>query len=308
MTSRVQPKTMVHHDAVTLAGDIARRRVRPRVRRKKLLLFCAMGAIAVWTLFPFVWFFLVSLTIPGHIPRRIELPDVLTGRSYAAVLLGGRFAPVGAERPIIPNVLNSLAMTSLTMTLCLSITLGAAYVFSRFHFRPLRLLLSSLLIVRMTPGVSLAVPIFLLMLKYRLVDTYIGLSMVYTLTSLPLAIWLMKGFFDTIPTELEEQAYIDGASMFTAFRKIVLPLSAPGLAVTACFIFLSSYVEFLFALILSRGSINTLPLAISGYMTELQTFYNEMAAASFLSMIPLAFFFYFAGRYMVGGLSLGALK
>src|SRR5215510_11106589 len=110
---------------------------------------------------------------------------------------GGRFAPVGAERPIIPNVLNSLIMTSLTMMLCLSISFGAAYVFSRFHFRPLRLLLSSLLIVRMTPGVSLAVPIFLLMLKYRLVDTYIGLSMVYTLTSLPLAIWLMKGFFDT---------------------------------------------------------------------------------------------------------------
>src|SRR5262245_19546673 len=96
--------------------------------------------------------------------------------------------------------------------------------------------------------------------------------------------------------------------MCMAIRKIILPLAPPGLAVTACFIFLASYIEFLFALILSRGSINTLPLAISGYMTELQTFYNEMAAASFLSMIPLALFFYFAGRYMVGGLSLGALK
>ena len=308
MTSRVLRRKMVRHGEVNLAGAMGSHQVTSRVRRKKVLLFCAMGAIAVWTLFPFVWFFLVSLTIPGNIPRRIEMPGVITGRSYAAVLLGGRFAPVGAETPIVPNVFNSLIMTSLTMLLCLSISLGAAYVFSRFRFRPLRLLLSSLLIVRMTPGVSLAVPIFLLMLKYRLVDTYIGLSMVYTLTSLPLAIWLMKGFFDTIPTELEEQAYIDGATMFMALRKIILPLAAPGIAVTACFIFLSSYIEFLFAMILSRGSINTLPLALAGYMTELQTFYNEMAAASFLSMIPLVLFFYFAGRYMVGGLSLGALK
>jgi multiple sugar transport system permease protein len=308
MTARVLHKKLRRHAPLDLASNTARQRLTARVRRKKILLFCAMGAIAVWTLFPFVWFFLVSLTIPGHIPRRLELPGVLTGRSYAAVLLGGKYAPVGAETPIVPNVLNSLIMTGLTMTLCLSISLGAAYVFSRFRFRPLRLLLSSLLIVRMTPGVSLAVPVFLLMLRYRLVDTYIGLSMVYTLTSLPLAIWLMKGFFDTIPTELEEQAYIDGATMFIALRKIILPLAAPGIAVTACFIFLSSYIEFLFAMILSRGSINTLPLALAGYMTELQTFYNEMAAASFLSMIPLVLFFYFAGRYMVGGLSLGALK
>jgi ABC-type glycerol-3-phosphate transport system permease component len=267
-----------------------------------------MGAIAVWTLFPFLWYFLTSLTVPGNIPRRIELPDVITWRSYAAVIFGGKFAPVGAETPIVPNMLNSLIVTSLTVTLCLSISLGASYVFSRFHSRPLRFLLSSLLIVRMTPGVSLAIPIFLLMLKYRLVDTYIGLSMVYTLTSLPLAIWLMKGFFDTIPVELEEQAYIDGATLFMALRKIIIPLAAPGLAVTACFIFLSSYIEFLFALILSRGSINTLPLAIAGYMSEHQTFYNEMAAASFISMIPLVLYFYFAGRYMVSGLSLGALK
>lgn len=89
---------------------------------------------------------------------------------------------------------------------------------------------------------------------------------------------------------------------------MVLPLAAPGVAVTACFVFLASYIEFLFALILSRGAVNTLPLAIAAYKSEHQTFYNEMAAASFLSMLPLALFFYLVGRYMVGGLSLGALK
>ena len=105
MTSRVQRPKIGHHGIVKRSADMASHRVTPRVRRKTMLLFCGMGAIALWTVLPFVWFFLVSITIPGHIPRRIELPDVVTGRSYAAVLLGGSFAPVGAERPIIPNVL-----------------------------------------------------------------------------------------------------------------------------------------------------------------------------------------------------------
>jgi multiple sugar transport system permease protein len=123
-----------------------------------------------------------------------------------------------------------------------------------------------------------------------------------------LAIWLLKGFFDTIPVDLEEQAAIDGATLLVTLRKIVLPLAAPGVAVTACFVFLASYIEFMFALILSRGGINTLPLAIAGYKSEHHVFYNEMAAASFISMVPLALFFYWVGRYMVSGLSIGALK
>jgi multiple sugar transport system permease protein len=267
----------------------------------------ALGVIA-WSLFPFLWYLLVSLTIPGHIPRRLAIPDLLTLRSYGAVLVGGDFVEVGAKFSILPNVLNSFIVAGLTVLLCLGISVGAAYVFSRFRSRALRIGFNSLLLIRMTPGVSLAVPIFLLMARYKLVDTHIGLAMVHTLLSLPLASWLMKGFFDTIPVELEEQAYLDGASLLVALRRIILPLAAPGVAVTACFIFLASYIEFMFALILSRGTINTLPLAIAAYKSEHQAFYNEMAAASFISMIPLALFFSFAGRYMVGGLSLGALK
>ena len=87
-----------------------------------------------------------------------------------------------------------------------------------------------------------------------------------------------------------------------------MPLAAPGIAVTACFIFLASYIEYMFSLILSRGNVETLPVAIAGYHSEHQTFYNEMAAASFISMIPLAVFFFFAGRYMVRGLTMGAVK
>jgi multiple sugar transport system permease protein len=258
--------------------------------------------------FPFAWYFLVSLTTPGNIPRRFELPDVLTLRSYGAVIFGGDFVEVGARFSVVPNILNSFTVALLTVGLCLVISTGAAYVFSRFRSPTLSTAFNGLLIVRMTPGVSLAVPIFLMMSGYGLVDTYLGLSLVHTLLSLPLAIWLLTGFFDTIPVELEEAARIDGASLAGTLRHIVLPLAAPGIAVTACFIFLASYIEFMFALILSRGSINTLPLAIAAYKSEHQTFYNEMAAASFISMIPLALFFYVAGRHMVGGLTMGAVK
>ena len=279
-----------------------------RSLRWRLLLGLLVLLVSLWSLFPFLWYFLVSLTLPGSIPRSLALPSTLTLRTYAAVLFGGGYVDVGTKVSIIPNVINSVKVAGMTVALCLALSVGAAYVFSRFRARALRVAFNGLLIVRMTPGVSLAVPIFLMMTQYRLVNTHVGLALVHTLLSLPLAIWLMKGFFDTIPPELEEAAAIDGASLLVALRRIVLPLAAPGVAVTACFVFLASYVEFMFALILSRGGINTLPLAIAGYKSEHQVFYNEMAAASFLSMIPLALFFFFVGRSMVSGLSFGALK
>ena len=279
-----------------------------RSRRWRLGMLVLIFAVGVWSLFPFVWYMLVSLTLPGSIPRSFAPPSTLTWRTYGAVLFGEGFVEAGTKVSIVPNVINSVKVATLTVVLCLVLSIGAAYVFSRFRSRSLRIALNSLLVVRMTPGVSLAVPIFLLMSHYRLVNTHLGLALAHTLLSLPLAIWLLKGFFDTIPVDLEEQAAIDGATLLVTLRKIVLPLAAPGVAVTACFVFLASYIEYMFALILSRGGINTLPLAIAGYKSEHHVFYNEMAAASFISMVPLALFFYFVGRYMVGGLSMGALK
>lgn len=280
----------------------------PRLQPSTYVLLAAALLICLWTIFPFLWFFVVSLTTPGRIPRGMQLPEELSPVSYWAVITGKGYAEVGAKFSIVPNLINSLIVTSLTVALCLSISTGAAYVFSRFRFRFMAALFNSLLMVRMTPAISLAVPMFLMMTDFGLVDSYLGLALVYTLMQMPLAIWLMKGFFDAIPRELEEQALIDGATLPTALFRIVLPLAAPGMAVTACFVFLAGYIEYMFAAILSRGGINTLPLAVAGFKSEHQIFYNEMAAASFLSMIPMALFFLLAGRYMVGGLSMGALK
>lgn len=274
----------------------------------RLGLLSVGGIIVLWSLFPFVWYFLVSLTSPGNIPRSFEIPDNLTLDSYGAVLFGGDYVEVGAKFSVLPNIINSFVISLMTVLLCTVISFGAAYIFSRLRTGVLNFAFNILLLVRMTPAVTLAVPLYLMMSEFDLTDTHIGLSLVHTLLSMPLAIWLLKGFLDGIPVELEEAAYIDGAGLFSVWRHIILPLAAPGIAVTACFIFLASYIEFMFALIMSSGTIDTLPLAIASYNSEHQTFYNEMAAASFISMIPLALFFYFAGKYIVGGLTMGAVK
>lgn len=274
--------------------------------RAGLLFLAALAAL--WTLFPFAWYFLVSLTAPGHIPRSLGLPEVVTFQSYLSALFGGGAKGVTANYSILPNVINSFVVAGMTVAACTVLGFGAAYVFSRGRSMTLSVMFNALLVIRMTPAVSLAVPIYMMINAYGLADTHLGLSLVHTMLSLPLAVWLLKGFMDGIPVELEEAALIDGASVLQVLRYVILPLAAPGVAVAACFVFLASYIEFMFASILSRGFSDTLPIAIAGYNSDHQTFYNEMAAASFMSMIPLFFFFYFAGRYMVRGLTMGAVK
>ncbi|MBL8584959.1 MAG: carbohydrate ABC transporter permease, partial [Rhizobiaceae bacterium] len=225
-----------------------------------------------------------------------------------SALLGGTSEGVSANSSIIPNIINSFVVAGFTVAACTVLGFGAAYVFSRGRSAPLTILFNALLVIRMTPAVSLAVPIYLMINAYGLADTRVGLSLVHTMLSLPLAIWLLKGFIDSIPVELEEAAIVDGASVFQILRYVIVPLAAPGIAVSACFVFLASYIEFMFASILTRGSADTLPIAIAGFNSDHQTFYNEMAAASFMSMIPLFIFFYVAGRYMVRGLTMGAVK
>lgn len=264
-----------------------------------LVIFC-------WTLFPFLWYFFVSITPSGSIPRDLSLPNKITLMNYWGVL--NKNVETASRITILPNIINSFVIAVATVILCLVLGIGAAYVCSRYKGRIVKVAFNSLLVIRMTPGVSILVPIFIFMGKLRLIDRHLGIILVHTLLSLPLTIWLIKGFIDGIPREIEEQAAIDGSSFINTLVKIIIPLAAPGMAVSACFIFLTSYNEFLFAMILSRGASNTLPLAIAGFNASHRTFYNEMAAASFLSIIPLSIFFALAGKHIVRGLTMGGVK
>jgi len=277
---------------------------------KKIILLIFSIIVILWSIFPIFWFALVSFTIPGYIPEGLELPKVLSLISYKVVLGIGKVNTISTGISVRANIKNSIIIATLAVTMTLGLSLGPSYVFSRFRASSsiLKSLLNGLLVVRMIPPTTIIISLFLMINRLKLIDTYIGVALVQIVFFLPVAIWLMTGFFDIVPYELEEQAYIDGASKITTLTKITLPLAVPGLAVTAAFVFLFSWIDYLIPLTLTRISSQTLPLAIAGYMSPHQTFYNEIAAASIISMVPLVFFFIFCGKYIIKGLTIGAFK
>jgi multiple sugar transport system permease protein len=155
---------------------------------------------------------------------------------------------------------------------------------------------------------TLVVPYYLLMMKIGLLDTYTGLVVAYVSFALPFSIWLLIGFFDDVPIEVEEAAMVDGCTPLGTLIRVVIPIAAPGLAVAAIFAFLVSWNEFLFALILSGPASKTLPVVIAGLTTDLGPLYGEMSAAAVMIMLPNIVMTLAMQRYVVRGLTLGAVK
>lgn len=184
----------------------------------------------------------------------------------------------------------------------------AAYSLARFRFRGSEQLSFWILSIRMTPPVAAAIPVFILMRQAGLLDTRLGLIIIYSTLNLPFAVWLMKGFFADIPVGLEESALIDGCSRFQAFWRIAFPLAAPGLVATAIFCFTFTWNEFFFALILTGTRAQTLPVAITSFIRETGIMWGHMFAAAVLIMAPMVVFTLLAQRYLVRGLTLGAVK
>jgi multiple sugar transport system permease protein len=204
------------------------------------------------------------------------------------------------------------AIVSVLSTVC-AIVLGtlAAYGLARFrlpHKLNMRLALW-ILSTRMFPPIVTAVPLFLLMSDVRLLDTQLSLVIVYTAFNLPFVVWMMRGFFKEIPRELEEAARVDGDSRLGALRRVILPLATPGLAATAVFCLIISWNEFLFALTLTQtDAAMTLPVGIAGRVTQYEIEWGVMSAAGVVAMIPILVFALAVQRYLVRGLSLGAVK
>jgi multiple sugar transport system permease protein len=208
--------------------------------------------------------------------------------------------------------LTTSAIVAVASTLC-AIILGtlAAYGLARFrlpHKLNVRLALW-ILSTRMFPPIVTAVPLFLLMSDLRLLDTIWSLIIVYTAFNLPFVVWMMRGFFQEIPREMEEAARVDGDSRLGALRRVILPLVAPGLAATAVFCLIISWNEFLFALTLTQtDAAMTLPVGIAGRVTQYEIEWGVMSAAGVVAMIPILVFALAVQRYLVRGLSLGAVK
>jgi multiple sugar transport system permease protein len=258
--------------------------------------------IVAFAVFPILWTFLVSLkpeedivtATMSYLPRRV------TFENYVAIWTRSNF----------PTLIgNSLVTTAITVTLCTAIGTLAAYAVSRFHFPGRRGLMMFYLVVRMFPAVMIIIPLFIIMRGVGLLDSRLGLALAYASFLLPVFIWMMKGFFEAVPPDLEDAARIDGASRLGAMVRVVLPLVVGGLVATAVFIAIGSWNEFLFALMLttSTGS-RTWPVGLQLMVGEFQLPWGSLAAGGIISILPVMILFAIVQRAMVRGLTAGAVK
>jgi multiple sugar transport system permease protein len=204
---------------------------------------------------------------------------------------------------------NSLFVSTTTTVLAVIVAVPAAYAFSRFDFPGRKFLFFAVLLRNMFPAVIFLVPLFILMRLLGLVNTHGSLILTYLTFGLPLAIWLLKGFYDNIPYQLEQAARIDGATRFQAFLLIVMPLSTPGIIATAIYSFIGAWNEYIFAYtFLNRNEQLTLPVGIQRFFSENTTDFPGLMAASFIMSLPVVVLFLLLQRYFVRALTEGAVK
>ena len=204
---------------------------------------------------------------------------------------------------------NTTVIAVATTGISLGLGSMAAYVIDRYPFRFSHLIAYALLGTRMIFPIVYAIPLFLLFRDVDLLDTHLGLIIAYSTFSLPYAVWIMSGFFAAVPTEIDEAAMVDGCSRFGAFCRVILPLTAPGLAAAAIFILLLAWNEFLFALILAGGGqAKTLPVAAAQLIGQREIQWNELCAVSTATIVPLLVFFALVHKYLVKGMIAGAVK
>lgn len=185
----------------------------------------------------------------------------------------------------------------------------SGYALSRFNFMGRRAVLSSLLMTQMFPATMLLLPFFILLAKLKLINSYLGLIIIYSSTALPFCIWQMKGYYDTIPAALEEAARMDGCSRFSAFIKVILPVSAPALVITALFSFMASWSEYVVAaIVLQDPGLYTLPLGLKSFQASLSTQWGLYAAGAVVVSIPVMILFISLSRFLVSGLTVGSVK
>lgn len=285
----------------------SRRRRRRRITRYDILSWIFMAFLLAFSTIPTLWMLSTSLkTQFGALRQPPEwIPSNPTFSQYTTLL-----SPSGEIGPqFLRYFMNSLFISTATTILGLLVAIPAAYAFSRFHFPGRDALFFSVLVRNMFPTVVFLIPLFLLMKALHLVDTYASVILTYLTFGLPLSIWLLKGFYDNIPEELERAARIDGATRFQAFWKIIMPLSSPGIIATGIFTFIQAWNEYVYArTFLNRDTLLPLGVGLQQFFTEFSTNWPGLMAAAFVMSVPVIVMFLVLQRYFVRALTEGAVK
>ena len=277
---------------------------------RSLVLFALTLPLIAFIYFPLLWLVTASLSTRAELlATPIHwIPQHPTFKNYLDILLPGS-ASSEVSRTLLITLFNSLKVASAVTVICLVVGSLAAYALVRISFRFNRTLLMGILGTRMIPEVSLVIPLYILASQVRLLNTPYVLAITYLTFALPFAIWLMAAFFQTIPIELEEAARLDGCSRLAILFRIVMPISVPGLVTTALFVFLLAWDEFFYALIFtSTLAAKTAPVAIAEFVGRYVTDINAMMAGGVLAAIPPVLLALLFQRYIVRGLTAGAVK
>ena len=267
--------------------------------RERLLIHALAVVLAAMVLAPFLWLLQMSFKTNAQVftfpPPLLFAP---TFENYAALWTSG----------FRQSFVNSLVVSAASTLLPLLIGVPAAYALSRWRTRRAGAISLWILASRVAPPIAFTIPYFLAYRHIGLIDTVEGLVLIYMTFNLSLVIWMMRPFFDQLPRSLEEAAWIDGATHGQAFRRVVLPLSAPGLAATAILCFLFAWNDFFFALILTRTEAMTAPVAVVNFMNYEGWEWGRIAAGGTMVMLPVLVFSLLVRKYLVRGLTGGAVK
>jgi len=264
--------------------------------------------LLILVLLPIYWMTNTSFKLQHEI---FEIPPTLVPReftfaNYLAILSG----TLASSIKFLSYFRNSMIISISTVLATVLLATPAAYAFSRVPFAGKRSLIYLVLISQMLPIVLILIPLYRTFLKLRLLSTYPGLILPYLMFTLPFSIWMLKGYFDSIPRELDESANVDGCNKMQAMLLVIVPNVKPGLTATAIVTFIMAWDEFIIALtIMDKDSMRTLPVGIiQSFVGEFSIKWGEMMAASVVTTIPVVIIFIFLSKYLIGGLIAGAVK
>jgi len=272
----------------------ARRLSRHQVKLVLTAMWCVLGFVY---LFPYIWMVLTGIRRPI---------DTLAMRFIFTPTLDG-FRTVFGEVGFQKYLLNSITVAVPATLLIVAVASPAAYALTQLRMRG-RVFLTAILIARMVPGIAILIPIYLAASRAGMLDTRTVLIVIYTAFNLPFAIWLLRGFFREVPSEVREAAIIDGCNEFQVFVRMMLPLLAGGLVATGVFVFIACWNEFLFALALTQSNAATAPLSVVGFRNEYGVQWGAIGAAAVMISTPVVVFAIAMQRYLVRGLTMGSVK
>ncbi len=268
----------------------------------RLVTYGVLLLFAFIAVYPISSIFTISLR-PGDrlLSTSLQLiPDDATWQNYTRLLF---------ETPFLRWLLNSSLVALVVTVTGVALASTAGYALSRFRFSGRGALLSGLLVTQMFPATMLLLPLYIMLIQLKLINSYIGIVLIYSATALPFCIWQMKGYYDTIPASLEEAARIDGCTPWQSFYQVVFPLATPALVITALFSFMTAWNEYVVAaVVLQDTELFTMPVGLKMFQSRLATDWGLYAAGSLVVSIPVVVLFVALSRYLISGLTLGSVK